>query len=172
MDAQVALNTVWKCSLCSVFVALTLRVLMNHYYSVHSNDVNFFIRCGIDDCPATFRRYDSFYKHVRRNHRAEYEATNCHNLCPNELDQTSAETSSLLPSQSCSKDQDMAPSDPNSLCTDLDSTVDSSSESTESDNNTDSEDFHQVFTRVTNLTYCMVSFKEMFCIQTICLQPT
>ena len=26
-------NTIWKCSLCAAFVAITLRVLMNHYYT-------------------------------------------------------------------------------------------------------------------------------------------
>ena len=24
---------------------------MNHYYSVHSSNPNFFVRCGVDDCP-------------------------------------------------------------------------------------------------------------------------
>ena len=66
-------NTIWKCSLCAAFVAITLRVLMNHYYTVHSNEVNFSVRWGINECPATFKRYHSFYKHIRKKHHHEYE---------------------------------------------------------------------------------------------------
>jgi hypothetical protein len=86
-------NTVWKCSLCAVFVAVTLRVLMNHYYTVHSNEVNFSIRCGVDDCPATFQRYHSFYKHVKKKHRRAYD--NSFTLQP--LDDTSSTESTIQP---------------------------------------------------------------------------
>ena len=47
---------------------------MRHYYSVHCNSPNFFVKCDINSCPATYRRYHSFYKHVVRNHAAEYDA--------------------------------------------------------------------------------------------------
>ena len=63
----------WKCYVCGVFVALTLKVLMTHYFSAHSKEINFLVKCGVNDCPATFRRYHSFYKHVARNHREEYK---------------------------------------------------------------------------------------------------
>ena len=63
----------WKCYVCGVFVALTLKVLMSHYFSAHSKELNFFVKCGVNDCPATFRRYHSFYKHVARNHKDEYK---------------------------------------------------------------------------------------------------
>ena len=46
---------------------------MNHYYSVHSSNPIFFVRCGVDDCPATFTRYHSFYKPVVRKHKEKYE---------------------------------------------------------------------------------------------------
>lgn len=68
-------NNVWKCTLCAVFVGITLRVLRNHYYTVHGNQAKLFVRCGVNDCPATFTRYHSFYKHVRKKHRNEYEGT-------------------------------------------------------------------------------------------------
>lgn len=50
----------WKCYICSVFVALTLKVLMAHYFSAHSKELNFFVKCGVNNCPASFRRYHSF----------------------------------------------------------------------------------------------------------------
>ena len=65
--------TTWKCFICTAFVALTLRALMGHYYSTHSNSPNFFVKCGVNCCPATYRRYHSFYKHVVRNHSQEYD---------------------------------------------------------------------------------------------------
>lgn len=46
---------------------------MAHYFSAHSKDLNFFVKCGVNNCPATFRRYHSFYKHVARNHKEEYQ---------------------------------------------------------------------------------------------------
>ena len=47
---------------------------MAHYFSAHSKDLNFFVKCGVNNCPATFRRYHSFYKHVARNHKEEYRS--------------------------------------------------------------------------------------------------
>ena len=44
---------------------------MNHYFSVHA--LNFNVQCGINDCPAKFKLYHSFYKHVISKHRAEYD---------------------------------------------------------------------------------------------------
>ena len=67
------LSPIWKCFVCSTFIALTLKTLMGHYYAVHSNEPNFLVKCGVKGCPATFQRYHSFYKHVSRNHRREYD---------------------------------------------------------------------------------------------------
>ena len=63
----------WKCFICATFMAVTLKALMGHYFAVHNNEPNFFVQCNIKGCPATFRRYHSFYKHVSRNHRSEYD---------------------------------------------------------------------------------------------------
>ena len=100
-------TTLWKCSLCTVFVAVTLRILMNHYYTVHSNEVNFSVRCGVNDCPATFQRYHSFYKHVKRRHKNEYEVVSSkeldksHQTCEN----VECSSSDYLPSASSCEDQ-------------------------------------------------------------------
>lgn len=87
MESQISQggsNQIWRCSLCPVFVALTLRVLMNHIYTVHSNKINFFVRCGVNNCPATFQRYHSFYKHVKKKHDKEYEgAKECNSFTTN-----------------------------------------------------------------------------------------
>ncbi|XP_028416857.1 uncharacterized protein LOC114541068 [Dendronephthya gigantea] len=81
MDAEIQSLTTWKCFICTAFVALTFRALMGHYYTVHSNSPNFFVRCHVNGCPATYRRYHSFYKHVVRNHSQEYDALNEATVC-------------------------------------------------------------------------------------------
>ena len=46
---------------------------MSHYFLVHSKELNFFVKCGVNDCPATLRRYHSFYKHMAKNRKDEYK---------------------------------------------------------------------------------------------------
>lgn len=58
----------WRCSICFVFVAVTLRVLMRHIYSEHSQAPNFRIECSVDECKETYRKYNSFYRHVMKHH--------------------------------------------------------------------------------------------------------
>ena len=48
---------------------------MNHIYSVHSQECNFLINCPLD-CPASFQKYNSFYKHVLSYHRNIYDKKN------------------------------------------------------------------------------------------------
>ena len=67
-------GSIFICSKCNSFRALTLRGLLNHYFTVHSNETNFRVVCGVDDCPAIFTKYNSFYKHVRKQHRNAYDA--------------------------------------------------------------------------------------------------
>ena len=63
----------FRCSRCNAFQALTLRGLLNHYFTVHSNETNFHVVCGVNDCPAIFTKYNSLYKHVTRQHRDTYD---------------------------------------------------------------------------------------------------
>ena len=64
---------VFKCSQCEIFQCLSLRALLNHIYSVHSNDLNFKILCNVNDCPVSFTKYNSLYKHVLKHHRQVYD---------------------------------------------------------------------------------------------------
>lgn len=66
-------NEPWNCCLCDSFQALTLRILLRHYNNIHANEPNFRVVCGIDKCPATFRVFNSFYKHVLRYHKESYD---------------------------------------------------------------------------------------------------
>lgn len=56
---------------------------MGHYYTALSNSPNFFVKCEVNGCPATYRRYHSFYKHAVRNHGQEYDDRNQTTTCPN-----------------------------------------------------------------------------------------
>ena len=65
----------WVCTICNVFQAITLRNLLSHYNRVHGNESNFRVVCNIDECPASFTKFNSFYKHVRRSHQQAYEGS-------------------------------------------------------------------------------------------------
>lgn len=62
------IDMVWKCLLCS-FTALVLNLLLSHYNSKHVNDPHFQVNCGINVCPNTYTKANSFAAHVRRRHR-------------------------------------------------------------------------------------------------------
>jgi hypothetical protein len=70
---------IYECSRCDAFKSLILRTLLNHYHTVHCNEPNFNVICGVGGCPATFTKYNSFYKHVTRKHRDAYSETNLSN---------------------------------------------------------------------------------------------
>lgn len=64
----------WRCVICFVFVALSLKSLLSHINTAHSRNPDFHVICGIDGCPEEYRVFNSFYYHVRRSH-ALYFAT-------------------------------------------------------------------------------------------------
>jgi hypothetical protein len=63
---------VLTCLCCNVFKSLTLRALLNHCFVIHRNEPNFQVACNVDGCPAVFKKYNSFYKHVSK-HQAVYD---------------------------------------------------------------------------------------------------
>lgn len=63
-----ASNMTWRCFICYVFVALSLRQLLSHINTMHSRSPDFRVVCGIDGCPSEYRVYNSFYYHVKRTH--------------------------------------------------------------------------------------------------------
>ena len=78
----------WVCTICNVFQAITLRNLLSHYNRVHGNESNFRVVCNIDECPASFTKFNSFYKHVRRSHQQAYEGSIVDNV--NEVSEENA----------------------------------------------------------------------------------
>lgn len=64
----------WRCAICLVFISLTVRELLSHINLSHGNSPNFQIICGINNCPMRYRRYHSFYKHVRYIHSEFYDS--------------------------------------------------------------------------------------------------
>ena len=55
---------IFPCSCSDAFKSLTLQALLNHYFILHRNETNFRVTCNVDGCPAMFKKYNSFYKHV------------------------------------------------------------------------------------------------------------
>lgn len=59
---------VWRCLICLVFVALSVKVLLSHINAVHSRSPDFWVYCGIDGCDQDFRVFNSFFRHIKRTH--------------------------------------------------------------------------------------------------------
>lgn len=65
---QILFKMVWRCSVCFVFVALSLSNLLSHINIMHSRSPDFHVLCGIDGCIKDYRVYNSYYYHIKRNH--------------------------------------------------------------------------------------------------------
>ena len=62
------IQQVSRCQKCSSFQTLFLRTLLNHYNSLHKNEINFSVKCDVKSCALNFSTYNSYYKHVRAHH--------------------------------------------------------------------------------------------------------
>lgn len=58
------------CSICNLFGADTYSAVLRHIGLIHRYDPGFSICCGIDYCPQTYSKYESFRSHVYRKHRS------------------------------------------------------------------------------------------------------
>ena len=65
----------WRCSLCFIFFALTLRILLSHIRREHSTRPNFSITCNVNGCPETYKKFNSFYRNVQWQHSHQLNAT-------------------------------------------------------------------------------------------------
>lgn len=54
--------------MCS-FEAPTLKLILSHLRTVHANDPNFSVLCGIDGCARSFKTFSAFYSHIYRSHK-------------------------------------------------------------------------------------------------------
>ena len=58
---------------CARYAIILLLVIILKYFViiglVHSFDPGFTVTCGVDGCPKTFTKYNSFRKHILRHHR-------------------------------------------------------------------------------------------------------
>ena len=67
------IQKVWRCQRCSSFETLFFRTLLNHYNSVHKNEINFSVKFDVESCAFNFNKYNSYYKHVRAHHNSQLE---------------------------------------------------------------------------------------------------
>ena len=40
----------WHCQRCTSSTTVLLRRLLNHYYTAHRNEVNFYVKCNVQNC--------------------------------------------------------------------------------------------------------------------------
>lgn len=58
-----------KCPMCT-FEARSVKIVLSHLRSVHSNDPRFNVMCGLEGCFHTFRTFSALYSHIYRRHRS------------------------------------------------------------------------------------------------------
>lgn len=66
----------WRCMVCFIFVALSLKALLSHIHVIHGRSADFWVFCGIDGCEQEFRVFNSFSRHIKRTHPM-YLTTGC-----------------------------------------------------------------------------------------------
>ena len=66
-----ASSTAWNCQLC-VGSYKRLLDLVGHVKAVHSADVNLTYVCKVQGCLRTFKKTNTWYKHILQAHREEY----------------------------------------------------------------------------------------------------
>lgn len=73
-DLQMA-SVVWACQSCDERCG-SLFDLVSHVRGIHSGEDDLSFDCGVQGCPMTFTRTNTWYKHVIKHHRNEYMSRN------------------------------------------------------------------------------------------------
>lgn len=58
----------WKCPICVIFTAVTLRTLIRHIFSEHLYKPDFRVECRVSGCKQVYRKYNSYYRHTMKFH--------------------------------------------------------------------------------------------------------
>ena len=56
-----------NCPLCT-FQACSVSTILSHLCTVHSNDSNFSVACGLGGCATTSKTFSALYSHIYRRH--------------------------------------------------------------------------------------------------------
>ena len=59
----------YVCTICDQFRGTSFAAVLRHIGTSHRYDPGLSIRCGIDLCPETYTKFESFRSHVYRKHR-------------------------------------------------------------------------------------------------------
>ena len=65
------------CPLCSSFVAKDLKGVLRHMGTVHAHEAGFYVRCYVQECPATYSNFHSYKKHLYKKHRDVLGVSSC-----------------------------------------------------------------------------------------------
>ena len=59
----------WHFQRCTSFTNALLRHLLNFYHDAHRNEVNFYVKCNVQNCELPITKYNSFHKRVQSHHK-------------------------------------------------------------------------------------------------------
>ena len=66
LEMEVSGQDTFLCKICNNFASRYCSKVLCHFGLVHSFDPSFTVTCGVDGCPKTFTKYNSFRKHILR----------------------------------------------------------------------------------------------------------
>ena len=61
-------STMYVCQLCAKYASRQFESVLRHIGAVHSNESNFNVFCGIEQCPRNFKNYHALRRHIREKH--------------------------------------------------------------------------------------------------------
>lgn len=66
------------CTICNLFGGNNFAAVLRHIGTIHRYDPGLVIRCGIDRCPQTYSKFESYRSHIYRKHKYLLHSTSSH----------------------------------------------------------------------------------------------
>lgn len=67
-------RNMWDCSICGSYTDTSFRSLLYHISIVHKSSLRFSIQCPVNGCHRLFKKYDTLYRHAKKDHENIYQA--------------------------------------------------------------------------------------------------
>ncbi len=85
LNVKMSSSNVWFCPLCEWFAGASMKAVVRHIGANHAHEAGFHICCGIDGCPRTYKKFDSYRHHLYQIHRDVLDVSSvCYNADPEE----------------------------------------------------------------------------------------
>ncbi len=80
LNVKMSSSNVWFCPLCEWFAGASMKAVVRHIGANHAHEAGFHVCCGIDGCPRTYKKFDSYRHHLYKIHRDVLDVSSvCYN---------------------------------------------------------------------------------------------